>query len=107
MKKIKLQGLKTVEHPMKVNNITIIMIICIVTSGFHIKYRKKTKHSQRIWGEKKEQVPAIEAFPPSNEPYFWLYKHTQKTPTVFEHYSSSNFFFVESLYIIGNRSTNV
>lgn len=83
------------------------MIICIVTSGFHIKYRKKTKHSQRIWGEKKEQVPAIEAFPPSNEPYFWLYKHTQKTPTVFEHYSSSNFFFFESLYIIGNRSTNV
>lgn len=92
---------------MKVNNITIIMIICIVTSGFHIKYRKKTKHSQRIWGEKKEQVPAIEAFPSSNEPYFWLYKHTQKTPTVFEHYSSSNFFFFESLYIIGNRSTNV
>lgn len=92
---------------MKVNNITIIMIICIVTSGFHIKYRKKTKHSQRKWGEKKEQVPAIEAFPPSNEPYFWLYKHTQKTPTVFEHYSSSNFFFFESLYIIGNRSTNV
>lgn len=92
---------------MKVNNITIIMIICIVTSGFHIKYRKKTKHSQRIWGKKKEQVPAIEAFPPSNEPYFWLYKHTQKTPTVFEHYSSSNFFFFESLYIIGNRSTNV
>lgn len=92
---------------MKVNNITIIMIICIVTSGFHIKYRKKTKHSQRKWGEKKEQVPAIEAFPPSNEPYFWLYKHTQNTPTVFEHYSSSNFFFFESLYIIGNRSTNV
>lgn len=92
---------------MKVNNITIIMIICIVTSGFHIKYRKKTKHSQRIWGEKQEQVPAIEAFPPSNEPYFWLYKHTQKTPTVFEHYSSSNFFLFESLYIIGNRSTNV
>lgn len=92
---------------MKVNNITIIMIICIVTSGFHIKYRKKTKHSQRKWGEKKEQVPAIEAFPPSNEPYFWLYKHTQKTPTVSEHYSSSNFFFFESLYIIGNRSTNV
>lgn len=81
---------------MKVNNITIIMIICIVTSGFHIKYRKKkTKHSQRKWGEKKEQVPAIEAFPPSNEPYFWLYKHTQKTPTVFEHYSSSNFFFLK------------
>lgn len=92
---------------MKVNNITIIMIICIVTSGFHIKYRKKTKHSQRKWGGKKEQVPAIEAFPPSNEPYFWLYKHTQKTPTVFEHYSSSIFFFFESLYIIGNRSTNV
>lgn len=93
---------------MKVNNITIIMIICIVTSGFHIKYRKKkTKHSQRKWGKKKEQVPAIEAFPPSNEPYFWLYKHTQKTPTVFEHYSSLNFLFFESLYIIGNRSTNV
>lgn len=75
---------------------------------FILNIEKKTKHSQRIWGgEKKEQVPAIEAFPPSNEPYFWLYKHTQKTPTVFEHYSSSNFFFFESLYIIGNRSTNV
>lgn len=78
---------------MKVNNITIIMIICIVTSGFHIKYRKKTKALSKKMGGKKEQVPAIEAFPPSNEPYFWLYKHTQKTPTVFEHYSSSNFFF--------------
>lgn len=81
---------------MKVNNITIIMIICIVTSGFHIKYRKKTKAlSKNMGGEKKEQVPAIEAFPPSNEPYFWLYKHTQKNPTVFEHYSSSNFFFLK------------
>lgn len=93
---------------MKVNNITIIMIICIVTSGFHIKYRKKNKAlSKKMGGEKKEQVPAIEAFPPSNGPYFWLYKHTQKTPTVFEHYSSSIFFCFESLYIIGNRSTNV
>lgn len=93
---------------MKVNNITIIMIICIVTSGFHIKYRKKKQSTlKENGGKKKEQVPAIEAFPRSNEPYFWLYKHTQKTPTVFEHYSSSNFFFFESLYIIGNRSTNV
>lgn len=80
---------------MKVNNITIIMIICIVTSGFHIKYRKKNKALSKKMGEKKEQVPAIEAFPPSIEPYFWLYKHTQKTPTVFEHYSSSNFFFLK------------
>lgn len=80
---------------MKVNNITIIMIICIVTSGFHIKYRKKNKALSKNMGGKKEQVPAIEAFPPSNEPYFWLYKHTQKTPTVFEHYSSSNFFFLK------------
>lgn len=53
MKKIKLQGLKTVEHPMKVNNITIIMIICIVTSGFHIKYRKKNKALSKKMGEKK------------------------------------------------------
>lgn len=62
---------------------------------FILNIEKKTKHSQRIWGGKKEQVPAIEAFPLSNEPYFWLYKHTQKTPTVFEHYSSSNFFFLK------------
>lgn len=54
---------------MKVNNITIIMIICIVTSGFHIKYRKKKQSTlKENGGKKKEQVPAIEAFPPSNEP---------------------------------------
>lgn len=53
MKKIKLQGLKTVEHPMKVNNITIIMIICIVTSGFHIKYRKKKQSTLKENGGKK------------------------------------------------------
>lgn len=75
---------------------------------FILNIEKKNKAlSKKMEGKKKEQVPAIEAFPPSNEPYFWLYKHTQKTPTVFEHYSSSNFFFFESLYIIGNRSTNV
>lgn len=38
---------------MKVNNITIIMIICIVTSGFHIKYRKKTKALSKNMGGKK------------------------------------------------------
>lgn len=38
---------------MKVNNITIIMIICIVTSGFHIKYRKKNKALSKKMGGKK------------------------------------------------------
>lgn len=39
---------------MKVNNITIIMIICIVTSGFHIKYRKKKNKalSKNMGGKK-------------------------------------------------------
>lgn len=72
---------------------------------FILNRKKTTKHSQKKWG-KKEQVPAIEAFPQSNEPYFLAsYTHTQKTPQYFEHYSL--FFVVESLYIIGNRSTNV
>lgn len=62
---------------------------------FILNIEKKNKALSKEMGEKKEQVPAIEAFPPSNEPYFWLYKHTQKTPTVFEHYSSSNLFFLK------------
>lgn len=81
---------------MKVNNITIIMIICIVTSGFHIKYRKKKQSTLKEYGgEKKEQVPAIEAFPPSNEPYFWLYKHTQKPPQYLNTIHLQIFFFLK------------
>lgn len=38
---------------MKVNNITIIMIICIVTSGFHIKYTKKKQSTLKENGGKK------------------------------------------------------
>lgn len=38
---------------MKVNNIIIIMIICIVISGFYIKYRKKNKVFLKNMGGKK------------------------------------------------------
>lgn len=93
---------------MKVNNITIIMIICIVTSGFHIKYRKKKQSTlKENGGKKRNKFQRLRHFLHQMNHIFGFINTHKKTPTVFEHYSSSNFFFFESLYIIGNRSTNV
>lgn len=55
---------------------------------------RKKQSTLKDNGGKKEQVPAIEAFPPSNEPYFGFI-NTHKKPTVIEHYSFSCYIFLK------------
>lgn len=92
---------------MKVNNITIIMIICIVTSGFHIKYRKKNKAlSKNMGGKKRNKFQRLRHFLHQMNHIFGFI-NTHKKPPQYLNTIHLQIFFFESLYIIGNRSTNV
>lgn len=70
------------------------MIISLDCNKWFSYQIEKNKALSKIMGEKKEQVPAIEAFPPSNEPYFGFI-NTHKKPTVIEHYSFSCYIFLK------------